>query len=576
MKFSGIEFTNYRSIGSKGVKVTPFKQCNLIVGQNNSGKSNVIEVLLKISMFININKYTGQSDFLGPLDFHKRNPSNNFEFTLQFEADENNPEEAIYIQTFDTKIFFLSYIIYDSGNPKLIDNTFEKAINFENYTKFYNFSRSILKMEPQNMGSIAEFIASFKSRNLQNFKTKYAKTIQTIIKIPEFRQIKEGQKYNFNGENLIRELQSFQNPPIGKDEDRAKFDKIQNFIRNLLRLPDAALEVSIDLKIILKANDVRLPLESYGTGVHQLVILLTAILSIENSICCIEEPEIHLHPTLQRDFLEFITTQTSNSFFITTHSPTFINAQSKYNNTVNEKIQIFHLQKEVDGSTYGGPVVNVGHSLAALTDLGVKPSDLLQSNCVIWVEGPSDKIYLNHWIHLIDENLLEGVHYSIMFYGGRLLAHLSVNRPEIPVQLVEILRINQRAVVMIDSDKTPSKKTINSTKRRILDECEASESIGWLTDGREVENYLPTEVITRAIKDKYRLDINFSCTNFSKFDTALDRAVKSAGQANGVDYGSSKVPFSQLFIKHFTYVDFKPELLKWVERIVAQISIWNK
>lgn len=29
-----------------------------------------------------------------------------------------------------------------------------------------------------------------------------------------------------------------------------------------------------------------------------------------------------------------------------------------------------------------------------LDDLGFKASDLLQSNCVIWVEGPSDRIYI--------------------------------------------------------------------------------------------------------------------------------------------------------------------------------------
>ena len=32
-----------------------------------------------------------------------------------------------------------------------------------------------------------------------------------------------------------------------------------------------------------------------------------------------------------------------------------------------------------------------------LNDLDVRASDLLQSNGIIWVEGPSDRIYIKRW-----------------------------------------------------------------------------------------------------------------------------------------------------------------------------------
>ena len=60
-------------------------------------------------------------------------------------------------------------------------------------------------------------------------------------------------------------------------------------------------------------------------------------------------------------------------------------------------------------------------------DLGYKASDLLQTNSIIWVEGPSDRIYINFWLNEIDDSLVEGVHYSIMFYGGRLFSHLTAD-----------------------------------------------------------------------------------------------------------------------------------------------------
>lgn len=49
--------------------------------------------------------------------------------------------------------------------------------------------------------------------------------------------------------------------------------------------------------------------------------------------------------------------------------------------------------------------------------IGVKASDLLQSNCVIWVEGPSDRIYIKKWIELFDgHNLEEGLDYQFIYY----------------------------------------------------------------------------------------------------------------------------------------------------------------
>src|SRR5207248_2410984 len=41
------------------------------------------------------------------------------------------------------------------------------------------------------------------------------------------------------------------------------------------------------------------------------------------------------------------------------------------------------------------------------TDLGYRPSDIVQANCVIWVEGPSDRIYVRHWLKRLDEHFSE-------------------------------------------------------------------------------------------------------------------------------------------------------------------------
>jgi len=158
------------------------------------------------------------------------------------------------------------------------------------------------------------------------------------------------------------------------------------------------------------------------------------------------------------------------------------------------RVQVFHLYLE-DAATIGGPILSDGDSLSALRDLGVKASDILQANCVLWVEGPSDLVYLKRWLELVSPDLIEGRDYSIMLYGGRLLSHLSIERDKVPEELIHILKINQNAVVIMDSDRKKVREHLNKTKQRVREECERNGGICWVTDAREVENYLPKRVV---------------------------------------------------------------------------------
>lgn len=126
-----------------------------------------------------------------------------------------------------------------------------------------------------------------------------------------------------------------------------------------------------------------------------------------------------------------------------------------------------------------------------------RASDLLQANGIVWVEGPSDRLYFNRWVELWSGGKLrEGAHYQCVFYGGRLLAHLSATDPDFNVEdAIKILRVNRNAIVLMDSDKTDAGSPIGDTKMRITDEIQKIGGLAWITAGREVENYLPLEAI---------------------------------------------------------------------------------
>lgn len=217
---------------------------------------------------------------------------------------------------------------------------------------------------------------------------------------------------------------------------------------------------------------------------------LVAWLSVqaENSICVIEEPETHIHPKLLRVMIKKvseISDKRNLQLFITTHSSTLIDIGS----WPEGKVSLF----EANGFEFK----ELTEPSLALSNLGIRPSDVCQSNGVIWIEGASDRIYLKHWLELWckkhKKNLpQENIAYSFVFYGGASLKHFTESDAD--NELIAMLKINQNSMVVMDrdfdftseNDELVSENT-STTKDRILqefgDNC-------WITQGYTIENYL--------------------------------------------------------------------------------------
>jgi predicted ATP-dependent endonuclease of OLD family len=136
----------------------------------------------------------------------------------------------------------------------------------------------------------------------------------------------------------------------------------------------------------------------------------------------------------------------------------------------------------------------------SLDDLGYLASDILQSNAIIWVEGPSDRIYLNHWISAVNPELVEGIHYAIMFYGGGLISHLT-NSDEALTDFIKLRDLNGHMAIVLDSDKDSEDAALKPHAQRIVAEMEDGDGIVWVTQGREIENYVDGDTLQDALKD---------------------------------------------------------------------------
>lgn len=539
----------YRSFGKDIQYFENFEKVNLFIGRNNSGKSNILRFI---------------SEILSPISQQKRI---SFVPLVYHFPDRPQPIVGCGEKNEDLKVRLLSEISKRGYIDRSVQDTIEGAINkilnqkslVSNSNIFWSL-KSVLdgKQITESLDrAISELIYNdiyYLWKGLTNKSNGDRKhhwepqvieilqsvhpTIKNIVTIPAIRQIGEkgSTSDSFEGVGIIERLARLQNPDVHSQIDKQRFVEITHFVRNVIDSPEATIEIPHERDTILVHMDGKtLPIESLGTGIHEVIILASAATVLNDYVICVEEPEIHLNPILQKKLLKYLIEHTSNQYFISTHSAAFMDVKG---------VEIYHVRLE-DSASVVERVTSDDDRSSICEDLGYHPSDLLQANCVIWVEGPSDRIYLNYWIQRMNPDFVEGIHYSIMFYGGRLASHLTNDDlSEIVEDLISLRRLNRRGVIVIDSDRSGKGARINNTKQRLRKEFDSGPGHAWITDGREIENYIHQDQLREAIDSVSKNSTILS--GFDKYDNCLKIKSKT-----GKESQVSKIDVARYVSEHF-------------------------
>lgn len=218
-----------------------------------------------------------------------------------------------------------------------------------------------------------------------------------------------------------------------------------------------------------------------GAGIGEsLIMLLIAKLSQEwhvppVDIFLVEEPELHIHPTMQRKLLDRLA-EYGVQLIATTHSPTVVNW------FVRNGGRVFRTEFEEAGKR---TTVKEACDLAELRDLlasiGVSPADVLLADKVLLVEGPNDIPVYQAFLEKAPS--LRGQNIPVLSLGGTTAASRNFDANHCS-------NLHPKVRAILDSERRGPGADPGKSRNMIKQRLKVAGIPCLLTERRATENYL--------------------------------------------------------------------------------------
>lgn len=410
LKVCYAQFSNFLSF-KENIQLTNLEPITVLVGPNNAGKSNIIrtfkfyqellileknqKIMGDILEFINkenlgiegsITDLTVSYDFEDstlPFDKLKIIHTIRFDFRGQFESERLIFEKEVEMTRKDITIYRKEnqegQFVYLQQNTDLISEflTGHNPSNFKTTNPEGHFTKlDWTRYQPFHINESLNPNALKVFNQIKEFISKWI-----FIPANRFTEVigDEMAEIDSNGRNVENILSRW------LSSKRKPTNNFLETVNETFRTKDINFSEDGKRAIIGENELIKVPLDHYGSGFEQFLIIFQRFFVefVKDAVIFIEEPEVHLHPFLQRKLLKIIFDSSKyNQFFITTHSTIFCRYQLGL-------IKPFLIRKH----EYQTQAKEITEELMdeIKSALGYVNSDLFGYNAVLIVEGHSEE-----------------------------------------------------------------------------------------------------------------------------------------------------------------------------------------
>lgn len=333
-KIINLRIKNFRSIKDQEVKLAPI---TLFYGPNGSGKSSLLYSLIifkniilnpnrPVTNFFNIADTINLGDFEKVVFDHKKENPIEFEigvikgkssFLYKLTLKENSGIFSLRSEgELNVELSLETQFPY-TGNIQT-----KATINMENnsFEVIWN-GLSVQQVNPKNVTKEA-------MEKARDIILKLNSPLEALRKI-EMIPLKRGFFQPYYSSGYYRDVEQELASLLINDKHLAS--EVSSYLEEILNkqfrvnpIPGSGF---FTLDSFEKSSKIVVELVNDGFGTNQLVYLLTKALRKEVDLICIEEPEIHLHPSTIRRLSHAIVNimkEKNKWFLISTHSETFL------------------------------------------------------------------------------------------------------------------------------------------------------------------------------------------------------------------------------------------------------------
>lgn len=534
MQLIKFKVSNFKTIEESEWITTNEITC--LVGENESGKTNILTALLKLNPADNDTKIDLLSDYPRQKYTEEREQASTkkfieavFKFDEPFELKDDAESDDDKISNEKTIFEYLRIERYYSGEYKIYGIVNEKEIDeIEKHMEIIEDKEEILDMIPKFV-----YYASYASLNSELYLPNIISSLDRYTSLTEKERNKaKTLKVLFDYVNLSpTEILN-----LGKESTSSKtLTDIERETKNKrereIMLTSAAARLTRKFKewwkqgnYIFKfsadgnyfriwvSDDVRpedIELENRSSGLQWFFSFFLVFITEDggenyNSIILLDEPGHTLHPMAQRDLSNFFNSLAQNNqLMYTTHSPFLVDSM----NITNTKV----VYSDEKGITNVSDNLKIKKKVAQKSiypvnsAIGITISDtMLIGTKLIIVEGVSDQIYLTY----IKRKLMQTK--KMAFDTELVFMPVDGTKNIKPVVSIITGKDEELPIVLVDCDEAGKQKKISLTKNLYKDNTEKLISIeDYLIrkcDNSEIEDMMDSIQIEDAFNREYHAE----------------------------------------------------------------------